>query len=44
MKESNANFEQLQKTSLELNELKHILRKTQAFFEEVTYLFYFCYF
>lgn len=37
MKESNGNFQQLQKTSLELNELKHILRKTQSFFEEEGY-------
>ncbi|XP_066935282.1 V-type proton ATPase 116 kDa subunit a 1-like [Clytia hemisphaerica] len=34
MKESNINYEQLQKTFMELNELKCILRKTQSFFEE----------
>ena len=35
MKDSNANYEALMKSFLELTELKHILRKTQAFFEEV---------
>lgn len=36
MKDSNANYEALMKSFLELTELKHILRKTQTFFEEVT--------
>lgn len=35
MKDSNANYEALMKSFLELTELKHILRKTQTFFEEV---------
>ena len=35
MKDSNANFEALQRSFLELTELKHILRKTQTFFAEV---------
>ena len=35
MKEVNANSEALKRNYLELTELKHILRKTQAFFEEV---------
>jgi hypothetical protein len=35
MKDSNVNFEAMKKGLLELNELKHILRKTQVFFEEV---------
>ncbi|XP_068716024.1 V-type proton ATPase 116 kDa subunit a 1-like isoform X5 [Montipora foliosa] len=34
MKDSNANYEALMKSFLELTELKHILRKTQTFFEE----------
>ncbi|XP_076455849.1 V-type proton ATPase 116 kDa subunit a 1-like isoform X1 [Babylonia areolata] len=34
MKEVNANSEALKKNFLELTELKHILRKTQTFFEE----------
>ncbi|XP_050407626.1 V-type proton ATPase 116 kDa subunit a 1 isoform X2 [Patella vulgata] len=34
MKEVNANSEALKKNYLELTELKHILRKTQTFFEE----------
>ena len=38
MKDSNANYEALMKSFLELTELKHILRKTQTFFEEVIYL------
>ena len=38
MKDSNANYEALMKSFLELTELKHILRKTQTFFEEVTRL------
>ena len=36
MKEVNTNAEALKKNFLELTELKHILRKTQLFFEEVT--------
>ena len=35
MKDSNANYEALQRSFLELTELKHILRKTQTFFAEV---------
>jgi len=35
MKEVNINQEQLKRNFLELTELKHILRKTQGFFEEV---------
>ena len=35
MKEVNTNAEALKKNFLELTELKHILRKTQLFFEEV---------
>ena len=35
MKEVNANAEALKRNFLELTELKHILRKTQGFFEEV---------
>ena len=38
MKEVNANSEALKKNFLELTELKHILRKTQTFFEEVLLL------
>lgn len=38
MKDSNANYEALMKSFLELTELKHILRKTQTFFEEVARL------
>ncbi|XP_029836521.2 V-type proton ATPase 116 kDa subunit a1 isoform X2 [Ixodes scapularis] len=34
LKEVNTNAEALKKTFLELTELKHILRKTQAFFDE----------
>ena len=36
MKEVNANAEALKRNFLELTELKHILRKTQGFFEEVS--------
>lgn len=36
MKEVNANSEALKRNFLELTELKHILRKTQTFFEEVS--------
>ncbi|KAK8776410.1 hypothetical protein V5799_030246 [Amblyomma americanum] len=35
LKEVNTNAEALKKTFLELTELKHILRKTQAFFDEM---------
>lgn len=35
LKEVNANAEALKKTYLELTELKHILKKTQQFFDEV---------
>ncbi|XP_064472300.1 V-type proton ATPase 116 kDa subunit a 1-like isoform X3 [Ornithodoros turicata] len=35
LKEVNTNAEALKKTYLELTELKHILRKTQAFFDEM---------
>lgn len=34
MKDSNSNYEALQKSLLELLELRHILQKTQSFFEE----------
>lgn len=37
MKDSNSNYDALQKSFLELTELKHILRKTQTFFEEESY-------
>ncbi|XP_065053830.1 V-type proton ATPase 116 kDa subunit a 1-like isoform X2 [Rhopilema esculentum] len=37
MKDSNANYEALQRSFLELTELKHILRKTQTFFAEEIY-------
>lgn len=35
LKEVNTNAEALKKTYLELTELKHILKKTQQFFDEV---------
>lgn len=35
MKEVNANAEALKRNYLDLTELKHILRKTQTFFDEV---------
>ena len=35
LKEVNSNAEALKKNFLELTELKHILRKTQVFFDEV---------
>ena len=35
LKEVNANAEALKKTFLELSELRHILRKTQQFFDQV---------
>ncbi|EDO42481.1 predicted protein [Nematostella vectensis] len=34
MKDSNSNYEALMRSYLELTELKHILKKTQTFFEE----------
>lgn len=37
MKDSNANYEALMRSFLELTELKHILKKTQTFFEEVKF-------
>ncbi len=36
LREVNANAEMLSKNAAELTELKHILRKTQTFFEEVS--------
>ena len=36
MREINANSEALKRNYLELTELKHILRKTQNFFDEVS--------
>ena len=36
MKEVNSNSEALKRNFLELTELKHILRKTQTFFDEVS--------
>ena len=41
MKEVNANSEALKRNFLELTELKHILRRTQGFFEEVPVCFFF---
>lgn len=38
MKEVNGNAEALKKTFLELSELKHILKKTQQFFDQVRLL------
>lgn len=35
MKEVNSNAEALKRNFLDLTELKHILRKTQSFFDEV---------
>ena len=40
MKEVNSNQEQLKRNLLELTELKHILQKTQTFFDEVCNLCY----
>lgn len=37
LKEVNTNAEALKKTYLELTELRHILQKTQQFFDEVGY-------
>lgn len=39
LREVNSNEEMLKKNFLELTELKHILRKTQAFFDEVRRMF-----
>lgn len=38
LKEVNTNAEALKKTYLELTELRHILQKTQQFFDEVNIL------
>ena len=40
LREVNQNAEALKRNFLELTELKHILRKTQVFFDEVCQLFY----
>ena len=40
LREVNSNAEALKKNFLELTELKHILRKTQGFFDEVRFLAY----
>ncbi|XP_046846195.1 V-type proton ATPase 116 kDa subunit a1-like isoform X2 [Xenia sp. Carnegie-2017] len=40
MKDSNVNFEAMKKGLLELTELKHILKKTQVFFEEAEHHLY----
>jgi len=40
MKEINSNAEALKRNFLDLTELKHILRKTQSFFEEVLHMCY----
>lgn len=37
LKEVNTNAEALKKTYLELTELRHILQKTQQFFDEVSF-------
>lgn len=37
LKEVNTNAEALKKTFLELTELRHILKKTQQFFDEVRF-------
>lgn len=39
LKEVNSNAEALKKTFLELSELKHILKKTQQFFDQVRHDF-----
>ena len=47
LKEVNTNAEALKRNYLELTELKHILRKTQVFFDEVSdeiIFFYFIYY
>ena len=43
MKEINSNAEALKRNFLDLTELKHVLRKTQSFFEEVTKIYRFQY-
>ena len=40
MKEVNSNAEALKRNFLDLTELKHILRKTQSFFDEVVNAYY----
>ncbi|VDP25914.1 unnamed protein product [Schistosoma curassoni] len=40
LKEVNSSAEKLKKTYLELSELKQILRKTQTFFDEVSFYFF----
>lgn len=40
LREVNHNAEALKRNFLELTELKHILRKTQIFFDEVIILFF----
>ena len=42
MKEINSNAETLKRNFLDLTELKHILRKTQSFFDEVRSAFTSC--
>lgn len=41
LREVNQNAEALKRNYLELTELKHILRKTQVFFDEVRFRFFF---
>lgn len=41
LREVNQNAEALKRNFLELTELKHILRKTQVFFDEVSFYFQF---
>lgn len=43
LREVNQNAEALKRNFLELTELKHILRKTQVFFDEVRFIFLFVY-
>lgn len=38
LREVNQNAEALKRNFLELTELKHILRKTQVFFDEVSFI------
>lgn len=40
LREVNQNAEALKRNFLELTELKHILRKTQVFFDEVSHIFF----
>ena len=42
LKEVNSNAEALKRNYLELTELRHILKKTQVFFDEVCALHYMC--